>query len=127
QAQISGLRQLIDVRLYEPYFLDSPFSASVSAYDQLRIYDQFSQSSLGGSLTFGYPIVDPELRASVTYTLEDDEISTSTTSTFLGTASAVSTFPRLPLFNLFSDGITSSIRPALTYDTRNNHLFPTSG
>lgn len=127
QAQISGLRQLIDVRFYEPYFLDSPFSASVSAYDQLRIYDQFSQSSLGGSLTFGYPIVDPELRASVAYTLESDEISTSTTSTFLGTASAVSTFPRLPLYNLFSDGITSSIRPGLTYDTRNNHLFPTSG
>jgi outer membrane protein insertion porin family len=127
QAQISGLRQLIDVRFYEPYFLDSPFSASVSAYDQLRIYDQFSQSSIGGSLTFGYPLIQPELRASVTYTLESDEISTSTTSTFLGTASAVSTFPRLPLYNLFSDGITSSVRPALTYDTRNNQLFPTSG
>ncbi|MEJ7730250.1 MAG: outer membrane protein assembly factor BamA [Polyangiaceae bacterium] len=127
QAQISGLRQLIDVRFYEPYFLDSVFSMSVSAYDQLRIYDQFSQSSVGGSLTFGYPIIQPELRASVTYTLESDEISTSTTSTFLGTASAVSTFPRLPLYNLFSDGITSSVRPALTYDTRNNQLFTTAG
>jgi outer membrane protein insertion porin family len=71
--------------------------------------------------------VQPELRASVTYTLESDEISTSTTSTFFGTASAVSTFRRLPLYNLFTDGITSSIRPALTFDTRNNALFPTSG
>ncbi len=127
QAQISGLRQQIDVRFYEPYFLDSPFSTSINVYDQLRIYDQFSQSSIGGSLTFGYPIVDPELRASITYTLESDEISTQTRSTFLGTASATSTFQNLPLANVFSDGITSSIRPALTYDSRNNHLFPTSG
>jgi outer membrane protein insertion porin family len=127
QAQISGLRQQIDLRLYEPYFLDSPYSAALSLYDQLRIYDQFSQSSLGGSLSFGYPIVDPELRASITYTLESDEVSTQTTSTFLGTASAVSTFQNLPLANVFNDGITSSVRPALTYDSRNNRITPSAG
>ena len=127
QAQISGLRALVDVRFYEPYFLDSPFSMAVSLYDQLRIYNEFSQTSLGGSLTLGYPLIEPELRASLTYTLESDEISTSTTSTFLGTASAVSVFQRLPLANLFNDGITSSLRPTLTYDARNNQLFPTSG
>jgi outer membrane protein insertion porin family len=127
QAQISGLRQLIDVRFFEPYFLDSPFSASISLYDQLRVYNEFSQTSTGGSLTFGYPLIQPELRASLTYTLERDEISTSTTSTFFGTAAAVSVFDRAPLANLFNDGLTSSIRPALTFDTRNNQLFPSSG
>lgn len=127
QAQISGLRQLVDVRFIEPYLFDSPFSGSINVYDQLRIFDQFSQTSIGGSLTLGYPIIEPHLRASLAYTLESNEISTSTTSTFLGTASAVSVFQRLPLANLFNDGITSSIRPAITYDTRNNQLFPTSG
>jgi outer membrane protein insertion porin family len=127
QAQISGLRQQIDVRVYEPYFLDSPFSASISVYDQLRIYDQFSQSSLGGAVSFGYPLIEPELRLSMTYTLESDEVSTQTRSTFFGTASAVSTFRNLPLSNVFNDGITSSLKPALTYDTRNNKLFPSSG
>jgi outer membrane protein insertion porin family len=39
----------------------------------------------------------------------------------------VSVYRRLPLANLFNDGITSSLRPALTYDTRNNQLFPTAG
>jgi outer membrane protein insertion porin family len=39
----------------------------------------------------------------------------------------VSVFQRLPLHNLFNNGITSSIRPALTYDTRNNQLFPSAG
>ncbi|KYF69249.1 outer membrane protein assembly factor BamA [Sorangium cellulosum] len=126
QAQISGLRRLIDLRFFEPYLLDSPFSAAVSVYNQLRAYKEFSQTSTGGSLTLGYPLVEPELRAQLTYTLEKDEISSSTT-TGLGTADARSTFQRLPLYNLFNDGITSSIRPALTYDTRNNQLFPTSG
>jgi outer membrane protein insertion porin family len=127
QAQISGLRQLIDVRLYEPYFLDSPFSMSVNVYDQLRLYSQFSQTSIGGSLTLGYPLITPELRASLAYTLEYDKVSTQTTSTFFGTASTVSVFRRLPLANLFNDGITSSLRPGLTYDTRNNALFPSAG
>ena len=36
-------------------------------------------------------------------------------------------FTRLPLANLFNDGFTSSLRPALTLDTRDNRLFPTSG
>jgi outer membrane protein insertion porin family len=127
QAQISGLRQLIDIRYFEPYFLDSTFSMSASVYDQLRVYDEFSQTSMGGSLTFGYPLIQPELRASLTYTLESDEISSSTTSTFFGTASAVSVYQRLPLANLFNDGVTSSLRPALTFDTRNNQLFPSAG
>ena len=35
QAQVSGLRQLVDLRFYEPYFLDSDFSASIDLFDQL--------------------------------------------------------------------------------------------
>jgi outer membrane protein insertion porin family len=127
QAQVSGLRQMVNLRFYEPYFLDSDFSASIDLYDQLRIFNDFSQSSRGGSLTFGYPLVEPRLTASLTYTAELDEVSTQTQSTFLGTSSAVSVFTRLPLANLFNDGFTSSLRPALTYDTRDNRLFPSAG
>jgi len=126
-AQVSGLRQEIDLRLTEPYLLDSIFSGSANVYNRLRVFNNFSQTSIGGSLTVGYPLIRPELRLSLTYTFESNEISTSTTSTFFGTASAVSVFRRLPLSNLFNDGLTSSLRPALTYDTRNNQLFPTSG
>ncbi|HTA88857.1 MAG TPA: outer membrane protein assembly factor BamA [Polyangiaceae bacterium] len=127
QAQVSSLRQLVSLRFFEPYFLDSPFNSSIDLYDQLRVYNDFSQSSKGGGITFGYPLIAPELNASVTYTAELDRVSTQTTSTLLGTSSAVSVFTRLPLANLFNDGFTSSIRPALTLDTRDNRLFPTSG
>ncbi len=129
QAQLSGARELINLSWIEPYFLDSDFSSTVSLYKQLRVYNDFSQSSEGGALTFGYPLIEPELTASLTYTLELDEISTSTTSTLLGTTTSdyTSVFRRLPLASLFNDGLTSSFRPGLTYDSRDNRLFPTRG
>jgi outer membrane protein insertion porin family len=127
QAQLSSLRQLVNIQFFEPYFLDSHFSASINLYDQLRYYRDFSQSSRGGSLTFGYPLIEPELNASVTYTAELDEVSTDSQPPLLGTSTSVSVFQRLPLANLFNDGFTSSIRPGLTYDTRDNRLFPSSG
>jgi outer membrane protein insertion porin family len=127
QAQVSGIRQLVDIRLYEPYFLDSKFSASFNVYTQLRIYTDFSQTSTGGSITFGYPLLEPELVASLTYTAERNKVSTQTTSTLFGTGNPVSVFNRLPLANLFNDGFTSSIRPGLIYDSRDNRLFPTKG
>ncbi len=129
QAQVSGIRALVSVRLYEPYFLDSKFSASVDLFTQRRIYTDFSQDSTGGSLTFGYPLIAPELTASLTYTAERDSVSTQPATTFLSgsTGAQTSVFNRLPLANLFNDGFTSSIRPGLIYDTRDNRLFPTSG
>jgi len=127
QGQLSGLRALIDLKFFEPYLLDSPFSASIDVYRQSRTYQDFSQDSTGGSLTLGYPLIEPELAASVTYTAELDQVSTEPQSTLLGTSSRVSVFRSLPLANLFNDGFTSSIRPGLTYDTRDNRLFPTAG
>ncbi len=127
QIQWSGLRQLANIRFFEPYLLDSPFSASIDLYDQLRAYVDFSQSSIGGALTIGYPLIEPELYAYLTYTAEQDKVSTQQTATLLGTSTRISVFRSLPLANLFNDGFTSSIRPSLTYDTRDNRLFPTSG
>jgi outer membrane protein insertion porin family len=126
-AQLSGIRTLVNVRYFEPYLLDSSVGLTVDLFEQLRIYNDYSQGTRGGALTLGYPLIDPELSASVTYTLQRDTVSTETTSTFLQGGSSLSAFNRLPLANLFNDGITSSIRPALTWDTRDNRLFPTSG
>jgi outer membrane protein insertion porin family len=126
-AQLSGLRQLVDFRFFEPHLADSPLSLSVNLFDQLRVYDQFSEASKGGSVTVGYPLAAPSLYASLTYTLQHDRVETGTSGAILGAPGAVSAFPRLPLANLFADGLTSSVRPMLTYDTRNNQLFPTSG
>ncbi len=128
QAQISGLRQLISVRFFEPYFLDSDWSASTELYDQLYIFTDFSRRSRGGSLTFGYALIQPWLRVSLTGTVQHDRVDTAQVTTFLGSTSSFSSvFSRLPLANLFNSGRTISLRPTITYDTRNNRLFPTSG
>lgn len=127
QGQFSSLRQLVNIHFFEPYFLDSKFNASIDLYDQQRYYRDFAQASLGGGLTFGYPLIEPELYASIAYTGEQDTVSTDRQPPLLGTSSNISVFQRLPLANLFNDGFTSSIRPGLTYDTRDNRLFPTSG
>ena len=128
QAQISGLRQLISIRFFEPYFLDSDWSTSVELYDNLLVFPDFARQTIGGALTFGYALVQPWLRLGVTATVQHDSVNTNQVNTFFGSTSGfVSVFQRLPLANLFASGRTISLRPALTYDTRNNRLFPSSG
>ncbi len=128
QAQVSTLRQLITVRFFEPYFLGSDWNSSVELYDTVFVFPNFARRSVGGSVTFGYALIQPWLRLSVTGTTEWDSVDTGSTSTFFGAAPGfVSTFQRLPLANLFNSGRVISLRPMLTYDTRDNRLFPTSG
>jgi outer membrane protein insertion porin family len=128
QAQVSGLRQLINIRFFEPYLFGTDWSGSVDLYDQLRIFDSFSQTSTGGQLTVGYPIIAPWLlRANVTYTAEQVKVTTTQGGTFLGTSAALTFFQRLPLANLFNAGFLSSLRFSLVYDSRDNRLFPTNG
>jgi outer membrane protein insertion porin family len=128
QAQISGLRQLISIRFFEPYFLDSDWSSSVELYDNLLVFPDFARRTLGGALTFGYALIQPWLRIGMTATVQHDAVDTNQVNTFFGTTSGfVSIFQRLPLANLFNAGRTISLRPAITYDTRNNRLFPSSG
>ena len=121
------VRRLVNFSLYEPYFLDSTFSFNINAYNQFRRFRDFQQGTYGGALSWGYPLVEPELVASLTYTWEQNSVQTGSSSSILGTSIPSTEFRQLPLYNLYNDGITSSFRPALTYDTRDNRLFPTSG
>lgn len=128
QGQFSGIRSQGNLRFVEPYFLNSKFSVSVDVFDQLRRYVDFSQRSRGGAFTVGYPLIDPEVNISLTYSATLDEVSTSPGPAFLGGSfSQTSIFAQLPLANLFRNGLTSSVRPAISFDNRDNRLFPTSG
>ena len=129
QAQLSQLRQLVTLRFFEPYFLGSLWNMSTELYDTLYVFPDFARRSIGGSLTYGYALVNPWLRLGVTGTLEWDSVDTSpSNTTFFGaTPGFVSVFQQLPLANLFNSGRVVSLRPTLTYDTRDNRLFPTSG
>jgi outer membrane protein insertion porin family len=130
QAQVSALRQLVTLRFFEPYFLDSLWNMSAELYDTLYVFPDFARRSVGGSLTFGYALINPWLRLSLTSTVEQDSVDTSPSSSstlFGATPGFVSIFQQLPLANLFNSGRVVSFRPTITYDTRDNRLFPTSG
>jgi len=128
QAQVSALRQLVTLRFFEPYFLDSLWNSSIELYDTLYVFPNFARRSVGGSITFGYALIDPILRLGITGTLEWDSVDTAASSSFFGASPGfVSIFQQLPLANLFNSGRVVSLRPTLTLDTRDNRLFPTSG
>jgi outer membrane protein insertion porin family len=129
QVQASSLRQLINLRLFEPYLFDSDWSGSIDLYRQQYVYPDFSRTTTGGSLNFGYALIQPWLRLSLAGTAQVDQVDNSTPLLGFGATAATNftAFSRLPLANLFNNGRTISLRPALTYDTRDNRIFPTSG
>lgn len=128
QAQVSSLRQLINLRVFEPYLFDSDWSGSAEVFNQLYQFTDFSRRTIGGSLTLGYALIQPWLRVSLTATAQYDAAETGSTASIFGSSpTAFAQFSRLPLANLFNNGRTFSLRPAITYDTRDNRLFPTSG
>ena len=57
--QLSALRQIVTLRFFEPYFLDSDWNSSIELYDTLYVFPDFARRSVGGSLTFGYALVQP--------------------------------------------------------------------
>lgn len=118
-AQVSSLRQLYQLQFIEPYFLDTNWTFGFDLYRTDVDYGGFVRKSTGGDVTFGHPIpfLDrDDLRLYLTYTLEDVEVT-----------SGGSQIGGVLLFGRFRDGLTSSARLTLTWDTRNNRLFPSRG
>ncbi|MBA3396988.1 MAG: outer membrane protein assembly factor BamA [Deltaproteobacteria bacterium] len=125
QAQLSSLRQLFLLRFVEPYFLDTQWTFAFDLYNQSRGFGTFYRNASGGTLTWGYPL-SYEARAFLTYKLED--VSISTGSGGIANLGATSTpIAATSVANLFRGGVTSSLRASLSWDSRNNRLFPTGG
>jgi outer membrane protein insertion porin family len=125
QAQLSSLRQLFLLRFVEPYFLDTRWTFAFDIFNQSRAFGTFSRNATGGTLTWGYPL-SWEARTFVTYKLEDVGVITGTRgfSNFGGVREPVESSS---VANLFRGGITSSVRSSISWDSRNNRLFPTGG
>ena len=111
--QISSVRQLFQLSYLDPYFLDTPWTASIDLYRSELIFSGFDRQAIGTALTAGYEIFE-DFRFFGTYTLEGVDVTPSGNSAQL-------------LRNQFLAGRTSSIRFSFNYDKRDNRLFPTSG
>lgn len=126
QAQLSGLRQLFLLRFTEPYFLDSRWTFAFSLFNSLVNYESFNRQAYGGSLTWGYPITHA-LRVFLTYKAEQVNVNTEASNVLLASSSRLNIPRTAVIANLFNDGLTSSVRGTISYDTRNNRLFPSKG
>jgi len=113
-AQISGLRSLIQLSLFDPYFLDTNFLFSADFFRVQADYEGFVRNSTGGNIGVGYQLVE-DLLVNVGYTQEHVQVEAS------------ENFGGVLLANRFLSGVTSAARLSLTYDKRNNRLFPSQG
>ncbi len=125
QAQLSSLRQLFLLRFVEPYLLDTQWTFAFDIYNQARGFGTFARNATGGDLTWGYPL-SYEAHAFLTYKLEDVSITTGNGG-FASFGATATPIQAASVANLFRGGITSSLRASLSWDSRNNRLFPTAG
>ena len=125
QAQLSSLRQLFLLRFYEPYFLDTEWRFSFDLYNQSRGFGTFFRNAWGGTLTWGYPL-SYEAGAFLTYKLEKVSINAGSGG-FANLGATAAPIAAASVANLFRGGTTSSVRASLSWDSRNNRLFPTGG
>lgn len=116
QALVSSLRQIYMISFVEPYFLDTLWSFSFDLYDTVTDYDEFTTEATGGNMSWGYRFFD-DYFVYLTYKLEQMQ-------TELGGRLGRST---TPLELLLDEGVTSSFRLSVAWDTRNNRIIPTDG
>ncbi|WP_257461163.1 outer membrane protein assembly factor BamA [Archangium lipolyticum] len=113
-AQISSLRSLVQLSFFDPYFLDTNFLLSADFFRVEAEYDDFIRQSTGGSLSLGYQVLE-DLLVNVGYSQEHVNVQ------------AAEGLGGVLLANRFLSGVTSSVRLSVTYDKRNNRLFPSQG
>jgi outer membrane protein insertion porin family len=142
QVNWSNYRQEFDVMFIEPsltYVFSNPLTFAFTAYNRKRNMGEFTRSAIGGDFTFGYPVGGPLSHISrkwknkaspnlvnyvldfdallfyLTYTVERVEISDLSTD-----ARKWDLYQGVPRY-------TTSLRPTLKLDQRDNRMFPTRG
>ena len=116
QALVSSLRSIYMISFVEPYFLDTHWSFSFDLYDTATDYETFTTEARGGNVSWGYRFLD-DYFVYLTYKLER-------LRTDMGGRQRLTD---VPLELLDNDGLTSSMRFSLAWDTRNNRIMPTDG
>lgn len=115
QGQMSSIRQLFQAQFTEPYLLDTRWTLRLNAFNMQTQYSSFLRRSSGGDVTVGHPITD-DIRVYLTYGLE-----------WVSSEGGDGSVTQPAIASLNSEGRISSGKVTVTYDTRNNRLFPSGG
>ena len=130
-ADFGSIRRNISLSFTEPYFLDSPLTLGIDAFNWQLQFDEFTRGGTGGGIRLLYPFAALGLevlrlgplgqislldtRVGIEYRIEDAEIS----DVSRGAATVIRAEE--------GTSLTSSIIPRIFRDTRNNLLDPTYG
>lgn len=110
------------IEILEPYFLDRRISLGFSVYKYRYDYFNFLRDTVGGSISFGFPIFE-EFKGIVSYSYQVVDIENPTTTS--GQPIDDTIFPGFELFQ--SDRKESRVTPQLVRSTINNPTDPTRG
>jgi outer membrane protein insertion porin family len=116
-ASISAVRQQFNLQFFEPYLYDTRWSLSVRAFNNDLQFSNFDRAARGGEILVGHPLdfISEDLIIQAGYGLE-----------FVDNSSVFGT--NQPLFQpLINSGRISKLRTILSFDNRDNRLFPTKG
>ncbi len=122
-------QQMAQFQFTEPYFLDSRWSLGINAYLTQRLFRDFQRQATGLSPSFGYPLTH-ELRLMAGYTFEYVTIAQTDGG---GGGGGGGGGPQINphagdlLHNLSRAGRVGSVNGAVSFDNRDNRLFPTRG
>ncbi len=104
-AEFGKRRQNYNFSFYEPYFLDSSWSFGLDLFKSERTYTDFTRSSAGGNVRWGYRVAEYS-RVFLSYRYEEIEISD---------------MPKT------QKGITSSLTGSIIRDSRDHPFDPSRG
>ena len=130
-ADFGSIRRNISLSFTEPYFLDTPLTLGIDAFNWKLDFDEFTRGGTGGGIRTLYPFpalgldvvrLGPlgqfsllDTRIGLEYRIEDADISNVSNG-----AAAIIRAEQ-------GSSLTSSIIPRIFRDTRNNLLDPTTG
>jgi outer membrane protein insertion porin family len=113
-AQLSRISADFTLSFTEPYFLDSPYSLGLEAFNRRFDFDAFDSRETGGGLRFSRPIGE-FLRVGLGYRYEDIDITD------------VAEDASLRIKSLAGRSTSSVLNPSLAWDSRDNAFNPSRG
>lgn len=119
-AQLSSRRRDLALVFADPRIAGTRWSGAVELYNRSEPWVGFDRKARGAAVTVGRPLTK-HTRAQLTYRLEDVEVESSAVE-----LAASSTSGADPV-DIFRGGVSSSLRATLSYDSRDDRLFPTRG
>jgi outer membrane protein insertion porin family len=127
-AQDGTLARNYQLSFTEPFLFDRPITSGFDLYSrQLNYLDQFTQTSVGGTLTFGFPLAD-FTRMYLGYGYEDIKISNINPAYITPLVLASNPYLRDSLLiNQNGERRIGKISPSLQNNTVAQPIFPTSG